>query len=105
MVIIILAIILIIALPKVTVLFEESRIKAFHRDEDIMVNSCRNYLSKNSSLLPKEIGDVIIVSYSTLVNNNYLEKIRDPKSKEPCLDISKVIVKKQMKISIIIYQL
>lgn len=93
-VIVILAIILIIAIPKITNIIEKSRINTFHRDEDILVITCRTYLSNNSDLLPKDINSIKIISYTDLIKLNYLEEILDPKSKEPCFDISRVLVKK-----------
>jgi general secretion pathway protein G len=93
-VIIILSIILIIATPKIIKLIDQSQTRAFYRDEDILVEASKNYLSKNSELLPKNINDVVEIPYSKIRDNGYVEKIYDPKNKEACFDISKVLVRK-----------
>jgi len=78
-VIVVLAVILIIAVPAIGKVIENARNSAYLDNEKMMESATRTYAIKNSNILPREIGEKETIDLTTLINNNYISEIKDPK--------------------------
>lgn len=93
-VIILLGIILLIAIPAITKYLKIGTNKYYNNVEEVLVAAGRDYISDYDTLLPREIGNVTILSLNELVSNKYLDKVVDSKGNS-CE--AKVAVKKVAK--------
>jgi prepilin-type N-terminal cleavage/methylation domain-containing protein len=97
-VIVVLALVLIIAVPAIGRVIENSRRQAYLNDEKMMEKAAKTYVMKNLTLLPKEIGEKKPILLSDMVKANVIDEIKDPKDKDNnCLgyvEIEKVSDKK-----------
>lgn len=77
----ILGVILLIAVPSVTSLINNSKEESYKRQIEYIESSARDYMSKNSKYLPDENGSYCI-NISTIKSNGFLrnEDIIDPRS-------------------------
>ncbi len=80
-VVVILGIILLIAVPRITDVINNSRINAFIKNEEMLVNVVRNYLVMNEVVLPTELGDTIEVTLEQLQTAELIDEIVDPSDK------------------------
>lgn len=77
-VIVILAIILAVAIPKITTLIENSQINAFKSNEKMMIKAAKTYAEANNVGLPVNEGDTMEITLNTLITNNYISLIKAP---------------------------
>ena len=84
-VIVILAVILVIAIPQVLKVVDNSRISAYIKNEEMVLKALDLYVSRNTGVLPGEIGSTTEVSINYLVENGMLTEIKNPYNKnEDC---------------------
>ena len=76
-VILIIGILLTIAVPAVTSLLSKGTNDYYHSLEDNMVISSRDYTSDYRTILPRKINDTTVIKLSELVNNDYIDEIKD----------------------------
>lgn len=85
-VIVVLAIILVIAIPSILDLIFKARTGVYKRDEDILVDISRRFISGASRQLPANIGDKLIIPLSELQNNSTIDQIIDPQDSKIACD-------------------
>ena len=83
-VIIILGIILIIAVPNILGIINDSRINSVVKSKDMFINSTRSYISSNSDILPSELGSFITITLSDLQDLGYIDEIKSPYKEGNC---------------------
>ena len=88
-VIVILGILLVIAVPKVIEVIDNTRLVAFYMDGQTLEKAADKYVSLVGITL--DVGNETEISYQTLKNASYISEIKDPISKEECIN-SKVVV-------------
>jgi prepilin-type N-terminal cleavage/methylation domain-containing protein len=90
-VIVILAIILLIAVPNIVSIINKSRIDVYKKNEGILINFARMYLTQNGVTL--QDNEKLIITYNQLTENKIIEAIRDIRNNNEC-DKSVVIAEK-----------
>lgn len=83
-VIVILALILAIAVPTITVLLENSRLATYKNQKELLEKTATIYLASNTGLYPSNPGDSIFIKLTDLISNNYISNILDPKDMSMC---------------------
>ncbi|MFA5408311.1 MAG: LamG-like jellyroll fold domain-containing protein, partial [Bacilli bacterium] len=96
-VIVILAVILAIAVPSVSSIIEASRVKAYEANEASIIKATRDYLMENGSEAPQSVGDISYIQLSTLISNQYLNDVLDPKDKTVCNSHKSIIKVEQVR--------
>jgi type IV pilus assembly protein PilA len=94
-VIVILAVILVIAIPNVMKVIDNAKLDTYSKNESLMVNATRNYLTSNADKAPINIGDIVSIDLSELQSNNIIGNIKDVKSSSSCTG-KVIIVKKSL---------
>ena len=83
-VIAVLAIVLLIAVPSIINVIKDIKMNALIKDEKMVANATKNYLSANQTLIPTRVGDMIEISLNTLLTNKYITDIKDPYTNTDC---------------------
>ena len=83
-VIVIMAIILIITIPQINKVIQNSSYNTFKNNEKLIVSSLQTYLVKKSEILPKNENDSIFIPLSDLKKEKVIDDIIDPKDKSIC---------------------
>ena len=84
-VIVILALILAIAIPRITDLIENAKIQSYISNEEMMIRAAKNYTMLNEEELPNEIGETKGIILEQLQTGDYISIIKDPTDKnEEC---------------------
>jgi len=76
-IIIILAILLGIAVPSITKLLKRGTNEYYHSIENEIKASGMDYLETYRTLLPRQIGNVTVIDLKELVDNKYIDEIKD----------------------------
>lgn len=76
-VIVILAIILAIAVPRISSLIENSRSEAYRANEKMLGKAAHTYLAAHNDLIPAEIDGVAKIDINSLKNDNFINDILD----------------------------
>ena len=76
-VIIILGIILMFAVPSITKYMKRGTIEYYHSLEKELKTTGMDYLETYRSLLPRQIDNVTVIDLKELVDNHYIEEIKD----------------------------
>ncbi|MDD4036363.1 MAG: type II secretion system protein, partial [Bacilli bacterium] len=76
-VIVITGIFLIVALPLIINAITIAKLKYFQNQENMLLISGRDYFTDSRERLPKNKGDIEVVSLRTLVDNSYIKPIKD----------------------------
>lgn len=71
-VIVILAVILAIAVPRISNMIDKAKVQAFIDSEKMIVKATKTYLSLNGVNMPRNIGDTIEVKLSELQNEKLI---------------------------------
>ncbi len=80
-VVVILGIVLVIALPAVTDIVNNARLNAHIKNEEMLVETTKLYLTNNKSKIPLQVGETSEVSLTNLQNENLAGEIIDPRNK------------------------
>ncbi len=80
-VIVILGIVLVIAVPTVIDVVNNSRLSAHIKNEEMLVETTKLYLTNNKSKIPLQVGETSEVSLTNLQNENLAGEIIDPRNK------------------------
>ena len=80
-VIVILAVILVIAIPQVLKAVDNSRTKAYIKNEQMVANVAKTYLASNSGKAPSEIGETLFIDLGDLQEENLIGQIIDVRNK------------------------
>lgn len=80
-VIIIIGILLLIAIPSVTKYLNRGSKEYYNSLENDILLAGRDYLNDYRTLLPKEIGNVTVISLDELLGNKYIDNVQDDKGK------------------------
>ncbi len=83
-VIVILAVISLIAIPRITDAIYEARIGALRQNNDSVVKAAQNYIVNNDDILPREIGESIEISLQDLIDGKNLSGLSNPFSSNEC---------------------
>ena len=83
-VIAVLAIVLLIAVPNIISVINDVKTNALVKDDRMLANATKNYLSANQMLIPNAIGDMVEISLNTLQTNKYITTIKDPYTNADC---------------------
>ena len=76
-VIVILALILAIAIPRITDLIENAKIQSYISNEEMMIRATMNYIALNEKKIPNEIGTISIITVEELQNSELISSIND----------------------------
>lgn len=93
-VVLIIGVLLIIAVPQVMKFMKKGTNSYYHSIENTMKTSGMDYMETYRTLLPREIGNVAVVSLDELMDNDYIDKVKDEKGN---LCTGQVAVKKVKK--------
>ncbi|MDD2391789.1 MAG: prepilin-type N-terminal cleavage/methylation domain-containing protein [Bacilli bacterium] len=80
-IIVILAVIALIATPRILDLIRNSQINSLIINENMLVKAAKTYVGANNNILPVNVGETKEISLSTLHTNNYISKIVSPYDK------------------------
>jgi len=83
-VVVVIALISMIAIPKVTTMIENSRQNAFEISEEMLVKAAERYVELEKVVLPKDIGDSISIDYIDLRDSEYATDFLNPKDHSQC---------------------
>ena len=83
-VIVILAVISLIAMPRIMDAIDEARIGALRQNNDSVVKAAQNYIVNNDDILPREIGESIEISLQDLIDGKNLSGLSNPFSSNEC---------------------
>ena len=78
-VIIIIGILLLIAIPSVSRYLAKGKNEYYNSLENDILLAGRDYLNDYRTLLPKEIGNVTVISLNELLGNKYIDPVQDDK--------------------------
>lgn len=85
-VVMILAIVLTITVPSVKNIIQNTSLKTFIADEEIMVDVAKKYLGMNDNLLPADVGDTVEIKLSLLRSEKLISSIQNPWDKNDICD-------------------
>jgi prepilin-type N-terminal cleavage/methylation domain-containing protein len=85
-VIVMLAIILSITAPSITNIIQNTSLKSFIMNEEMMVRASKEYLSMKDNLLPSNVGDTIEIKLSLLQSEKLISSIPNPWDKDDICD-------------------
>ena len=83
-VIIILGIILIIAIPNVQKIINQSRRDVYLKNEKKIIEATKEYLMNNLERRPNEIGNTSEITLAELINSGLINKFKDQKGERDC---------------------
>ncbi len=83
-VIVVLGIVLVIAIPSINNIIENSRLDVFKENENKLKQSAIDYFSNHFSELPKNINDSVFMTLTELKDEHLITDIYDPKDNSVC---------------------
>lgn len=92
-VIVVLALILAIAIPKISPLINNSQLQAYQANEKLLVKAAKTYLGTNSVSLPSDTQYGSVLPLNTLVNNGYMGIVTDVKNNSTICEGYVIIIK------------
>src|SRR5690554_320890 len=77
-IIVILGVVLVIAIPTVSNIVENSRIESFNKSEVTMIEAAKGYMLLNTKYIPANIGDTTEITVEEMQANKTLGVIVNP---------------------------